>query len=137
MPRAGCVADWAPIGRSTGSGLRCAPLIAVTETTDFGDHDDRPGGCLRDRSAIRRVFLEAEMRSTPMIVPDVGREDAPKMRLVHDDHVIETLSSDRADQALDVRIGVSRALHPVMRISHTFSPSRIRSIRCAGRRLSS
>ena len=76
----------------------------MMETTDFGDRNNPPGGSSRDRSAIGRVFLEAQVRSTPMIVPAVRREDAPKMRLVDDDHVIETLSSDRADQAFDVRI---------------------------------
>ena len=44
------------------------------------------------------------MRSSPMIEPAVSREDAPEMRLVDDDHVIQTLSSDRADQAFDVWI---------------------------------
>jgi hypothetical protein len=51
-----------------------------------------------------RVLVEAEVRSTPMIVPPVGREDASEMRLVDDDHMIETLASDRADQAFDIRI---------------------------------
>jgi hypothetical protein len=99
-----CVADRLPMGTENGRVLPGTPLIAVMETTDFGDRDDRPGGSFRDRSAIGRVFLEAQVRSTPMIVPAVSREDAPKMRLVDDDHVIETLSSDRADQAFDVRI---------------------------------
>jgi hypothetical protein len=84
--------------------LRCAPFIAVMETTDFGDRNDRPGGCSRDRSVIWRVFLEAEVRSAPMIILAVGLEDAPEMRFVDDDHVIETLSSDRADQAFNIRI---------------------------------
>ena len=93
----------APMFRGGRAGrLRCAPFIAMVETTDFGDRDDQSGGCYRDRSVIRRVLLEAGVRSTPMIVPTVGREDAPEMRLVDDDHVIETLSSDRADQAFDV-----------------------------------
>ena len=74
------------------------------ETTDFGDRDDRPTGGSRDRSVIWRVFLEAKVRSAPMIVPPVRLEDAPEMRLVDDDHVIETLSSNRADQAFDIRI---------------------------------
>jgi hypothetical protein len=39
-----------------------------------------------------------------MIVPAIGREHTPEMRFVHNDDVIETLSSDRADRALDVRI---------------------------------
>ena len=74
--------------------LRCAPLIPVMKPPDFGDRDDRSGGRSRDRSVIWRVLLEAEVRSTPMIVPAVGREDAPEMRRVDDDHMIETLSSD-------------------------------------------
>ncbi len=48
---------------------------------------------------IWRVLLEAEVRSAPMIVPTVGGEDAPQMRLVEDDDVIEALSSDRAISA--------------------------------------
>jgi hypothetical protein len=93
-----------PMCREDRRRLRCAPFIAVMETTDFGDRDDRSGACSRDRSVIWRVFLKAEMRSAPMIILAVELEDAPEMRLVDDDHVIETLSSDRADQAFDIRI---------------------------------
>jgi hypothetical protein len=106
--------------------LRCAPLIAVMETTDFGDRDDRPGGCSGGRSVIGGVFLDAEVRSTPMIVPAVGRENAPEMRLVDDDHVIETRSSDRADEAFDVRIGArwrcNRQLTPMPSSSDSLDP---------------
>jgi hypothetical protein len=68
--------------------LRCAPLIAMMEATDFGDRDDRPGGYPNDRSVIWCVLLEAEVRSAPMIVATVGRQDASEMRLVDDDDVI-------------------------------------------------
>ena len=81
--------------------LRCAPLITMMETSGIATIG--PVDVQRDRSVIWRVLLEAEVRSTPMIVLAVCREDAPEMRLVHDDHVIETLSPDRADQAFDVR----------------------------------
>jgi hypothetical protein len=63
----------------------------MMETTDFWDRDDWPGECSRDRSVIWRVLLEAEVRSTPVIVPAVRREDTPEMCLVEDDHVIKTL----------------------------------------------
>lgn len=53
---------------------------------------------------IGRVLLEAEMRSTPMIVLPVGIEHAPQVRLVEDDDVIEALASNRADHTFDVRI---------------------------------
>jgi hypothetical protein len=39
-------------------------------------------------------------------------------------------------RGLHFRFGVSRALHPVMRISHKFSRSPIRSIRSVVRHLS-
>ena len=76
----------------------------MMEATDFGDRDDRPGRYPSDRSLIWCVLLEAEVRSASMIVLTVGREDASEMRLVDDNYVIETLSSDRADQAFDARI---------------------------------
>jgi hypothetical protein len=44
---------------------------------------------------------------------------------------------DRPHKSFGIGVGVSRALHPVMRISHTFSRSRIRSTRCTARHLSS
>jgi hypothetical protein len=85
---------------------------------------------------IWRVLLEAEVRSTPMIVPTVGHEDAPEMRLVDDDHVIETLSSDRADQAFDVRIGVSCRLHRKRAVRHKPFGLPIPSIRSVAGRFS-
>jgi hypothetical protein len=74
------------------------------ETTDFRDRDDWSGRYSAGWTMIRRVFLEAEMRSGPMVVPDVRGEDAPKMRLVDDDDVVETLASDGSDQAFYERI---------------------------------
>ena len=81
-----------------------ASFVTVMETADFRTHDDGSDGCLRGRSAIGRVLLECEVRSALVIVPDAGREDARKMRLVQDDHVIEALAPDRADHAFHVRI---------------------------------
>ena len=84
--------------------LRGVSFVAVVETADFRHHDDGSDGCLSGRSSIRRVLVEAEMRSASVVVEKVRREDAPKMRLVHDDDVVETLPSDRADHTLDVWI---------------------------------
>ena len=56
------------------------------------------------------------------------------MRLVHDDDVVETLSSDRADHTLDVGIGVSCRLHRQRAVSHKRFVLPIPSIRSeAGR----
>lgn len=84
--------------------LRGASFVAVVKTADFRSHGDRSSGCLSGRSTIGRVFLEREVCSASVIVPEVGCENAPKMRLVQDDHVIEACPADRADHALDIRI---------------------------------
>jgi hypothetical protein len=58
------------------------------------------------------------------------------MCLVDDDHVIETLSSDRADQAFDVRIGVSCRLHHRRAVRHKPFELPIPSIRSVAGRFS-
>ena len=91
-------------GQGRAGRLRCAPLVAMVETTHLGDRNDGSCGRCTGWTVIWRVLRKAEVRSTPMIVATVGDEDALEMRLVEDDDVIEALSSDRADQAFDVRI---------------------------------
>jgi hypothetical protein len=82
-------------GRDVRRGtLRGASFVAVVETADFGHHDDGSDGCLSCRSSIRSIFFKPDVRPAAVIVAKVRREDAPKMRLVHDDDVIETLPSD-------------------------------------------
>src|SRR6267378_6635557 len=61
------------------------PFVAVMKTADFRNRDDRPSGRCRDGSGIWRVLVEPKVRATPMIVPDVDREDAPQMRLIEHD----------------------------------------------------
>ena len=95
--------------------LRDASFVAVVQTADFRHGDDGSDGCLSDRSSIRGVLFESEMRSAAVIVAKVRREDAPKMRLVQDDDVIETLPPDRADHALDVRNRTSAMPMPARR----------------------
>ena len=51
-----------------------ASFVAVMETADFRDDDDRSTGCRSGRSAIGRVFLESEMRAAPVVVPKIGPE---------------------------------------------------------------
>ena len=69
--------------------LRGDSFVTVVKTADFRDHDDGSDGGLSGGPVIGRVFLKCEVRSTPVIVPDVAGEDAPKVRFVQDDHVIE------------------------------------------------
>jgi len=82
------------VGEDEQTRLRGAPLISVVKITDFGDCEDRPRACSGHRSMIGRVFLEPEVRASPMVVPDVRHEDAAQMRLVENDHVVEVLAAD-------------------------------------------
>src|SRR5262252_3234505 len=88
---------------SWDSGLGRSPLIAVVQTTDFGDCDDAPHGSVGRWSVIRRVFAKAQMCAGPMVIADIGREEPSEVRLINDDDVIETLASAvrRKDFATD------------------------------------
>ena len=83
-------------GRPTG--------VTMMEATDLGKLDDLPVLRWLDRSRLRRILLQRQMRSRTMVVADVSPQDSAKMTLVEDDDVIETLSPDRADDTLDVGI---------------------------------
>ena len=97
-------------GRSGGL-LGGDAFVTVVQTANFRAHHDGSDACLGGGPVIGRVFLEGKVGSAPVIILDVGREHAPEMPLVQDDHVIEALSADRADHTLDIWIlpGTRRA----------------------------
>ncbi len=66
-----------------------------------------------------------------MIIVEVRVEDSLEMSLVENDHVIEALAANRADQAFRVGIGLRRRIHPMVPIRRNFFRSRIPSIHCA------
>src|SRR2546426_212416 len=74
----------------------------MMKTTDFGSGDD-PAGRWADRPAIRCILVQPEVGPAPMVVGEVRAKDTAEMWAVDDDHVIQTLAANRADQALDVR----------------------------------
>ena len=55
-----------------------------------------------DRPAIGSIFPKRKMAATSMIRFEIRNHVAPEQGLVQDYHVIETLSSNRADQPFDV-----------------------------------
>jgi hypothetical protein len=50
-----------------------------------------------------RVFRHGEMGPRSVIVEDISGERAPQMRLVEDDHVVETLAANGSYQSLRIR----------------------------------
>ena len=57
-----------------------------------------------NRSAMWSIFLQAEMGPCRVVMRSVFLQDAPKMGLAPHDHVVKTLTSDRADCALDISV---------------------------------
>ena len=51
-----------------------------------------------------RVFAQGEVSSGVLVVAEIGTQYAAQMCLIKDDDVIETLTPDGSDEALDVGI---------------------------------
>jgi hypothetical protein len=68
----------------------------------FGKRNDLPHLWGLDWPAIWSIFSKRKMAATSMIIFEVRNHVAPEQGLVQDYDVIETLSSNRADQPFDV-----------------------------------
>ena len=57
----------------------------MMESTDLGKCDDLASGRRLDRARIRTVFIWQQMRSAPMIITKIARQNATEVRLIEDD----------------------------------------------------
>lgn len=89
-------------GRYATSGGEA--LVVMVQTTDLGEGDDPARAMRLDRTFVRTILVEAKVSPGSVIVVDVGRQYASQMSFVEDNDVIEALASDRADDALSIRI---------------------------------
>ena len=72
----------------------------MVQATDFGDlHDLARRGKL-DRPDVWSILVEREMGARPVIVSEIEGQDAAEMLLAEDEHVIQALAPDRADEPL-------------------------------------
>ena len=74
------------------------------QTADFREGDDLARGRCADRARLRAILGEGQMRSASVIVSETDREDAAQLGFIENDHVIETLAADRANDALDIGV---------------------------------
>ena len=98
---------WAPdrsVDRRVGMGLRRAAVVAMVQAADLWHGHDRAERGWRDQPALWRVFAQREMRSRLVVVRQVPGQDARQSGFIHDDHMIETLAPDGADDPLRVRV---------------------------------
>ena len=72
------------------------------QATDLGDGDHLSDLAWHDRTGVGAILVERQMRSSALVIVDLGGQDAAQMTLVEDDYVIQTLAADRTDHALDV-----------------------------------
>ena len=79
-------------------------LVAMVQASDLGNGDDLTSSWALCRAFHWAIFGKREVCPGSMVVVDVGRENTPQVPLVEDDCIVQTVSADRADDALDVRI---------------------------------
>ena len=72
----------------------------MVQAAHFGEHHDGSFGRRLDASWRRRVFLQGEMGSRPVIVENVSSQHATQMPLAENDDVIQTLAAKGSDQSL-------------------------------------
>ena len=103
---------------SGGSGLRndqygvhqAAPRVPVMQAADVRDRNDAAAARRLDLTRDRCIAVERQVASRFVVVREVVGKDPQQMSLIEDDHVIQALATNRADQPLDVRILPRRAV---------------------------
>ena len=79
-------------------------LVAMVQASDLGNGDDLTSSWALCRARDWAIFGKREVCPGSMVVVDVGRENTPQVPLVEDDCIVQTVSADRANDALDVCI---------------------------------
>jgi hypothetical protein len=70
----------------------------MMKTPDFGKRHDPAHFRPLDGPPIRRILLEPEVSSRPVIVREIAGQDAVQVAFAQDEGVIQTLAPDRADE---------------------------------------
>ena len=78
------------------------PTVLMVKSAQDVASDDATAAL--NKSAIWSIFLQAEMGPCRVVIRSVFLQDALKMGLAPHNHVVKTLTSDRADCALDISI---------------------------------
>ena len=76
----------------------------MVQAADLGERNDLSRAGWLDRAFVRAILVEGKVSPRSMVIVHIGCEDAAQMTLVEDDNVIEAFASDRADDALSIRI---------------------------------
>ena len=84
-------------------------LISVMKSADLRDRNDAPTRWRLHFARIGAVVVEGLMRAGGVVVREVSTQQASEVAFVDHNDVIETFTSNRADDALGERILPGRA----------------------------
>ena len=73
------------------------------KSTDLRDRDQFPASTWLNIACNRRVAVQRQVRPRTMIVVEIRLKNAFEVTLVEDDDVLDALSANRTDDALNVR----------------------------------
>jgi hypothetical protein len=72
--------------------------VAMVQAADFAELHDVPRRWQLDWPGIRRILVEREVSARLMVVAEVAGQDATEVSLAEDEHVVQALAPDRADE---------------------------------------
>ena len=81
----------------------------MVQAADFGKPHDLARRGRLDRPDVGGVLVEREVGTRLMVVSEISGQDATEVVLAEDEHVIQALAPDRADEPLHERV-LPRAL---------------------------
>ena len=93
---------------STGSTRRSSD-VAVVEAADVGQGNHAAELGWLDGAPLGCILLEREMRSRAVVVAKVAAQTATEMSLAQDDHVVEKLTAEGADDSFGEGVLPGRA----------------------------
>jgi hypothetical protein len=76
----------------------------MMQTSDLREGNDLASSWRVYWARLGAILIEREMCSALVMKLKITRQDVAQVTLVKDDDVIETLTADRADEALDIWI---------------------------------
>jgi hypothetical protein len=89
--------------KTAGAGLCRLADVAVMQATDFGKLHDLPRHGERDRPEVGCVLVQRKVGARLMVVGEIAGQDAAEVSLAEDEHVIQALAPDRADEPVPRR----------------------------------
>ena len=72
----------------------------MVEATDLANRDDRAEFRLFNRAAVRRILVEREVSTRPVVVREIASQGAAQVPFAKNEDVIQTLAPEGANEPL-------------------------------------